>query len=174
MGLYGFDRFIGAENILDTDNAISHLFHKVLHPGFCIYSCKERVFGECQALPKYTDQPQLPGATEITPHVIEELAPSQVKKMMEDDATGVVVIDVGEPAEYRNWHIKQAFSLPLRRLTAEGSGLPTESPVVFVSRIGRRGALAVHMMQDLGYTDVYNLKGGMLAWEAAGFPIAVE
>jgi SulP family sulfate permease len=172
--LYGFDRFIGVENILDTDNAISHLFHKVLHPGFCIYSCKERVFGECQALPKYTDQPQLPGVSEITPHVIEELAPSQVKKMMDDESTGVVVIDVGEPAEYRNWHINGSFSLPLRRLSAEGTGLPTGSPVVFVSRIGRRGSLAVHIMQDLGYTETFNLKGGMLAWEAAGFPIAVE
>ena len=174
VGLYGFDRMIGAENILDIDNAISHLFHKVLHPGFCIYSCKERVFGECQALPKYTDQPQLPGVAEIMPHVIEELAPSQVKKMMDDEATGVVVIDVGEPAEYRNWHIHRSFSLPLRRLSAEGTGLPKESPVIFVSRIGRRGSLAVHIMQDLGYTETFNLKGGMLAWEAAGFPIAVE
>ncbi|MEN8007455.1 MAG: SulP family inorganic anion transporter [Candidatus Krumholzibacteriota bacterium] len=174
VGLYGFDRMIGAENILDIDNAISHLFHKVLHPGFCIYSCKERVFGECQALPKYTDQPQLPGVAEIMPHVIEELAPSQVKTMMEDESSGVVVIDVGEPAEYRNWHIDRSFSLPLRRLSSEGVGLPKESPVIFVSRIGRRGALAVHIMQDLGYTDTFNLKGGMLAWEAAGYPIAVE
>jgi SulP family sulfate permease len=44
--LYGFDRMIGSENILDTDNAISYLFHKVLHAGFCIYACEERVFGE--------------------------------------------------------------------------------------------------------------------------------
>ena len=174
VGLYGFDRMIGGENILDIDNAISYLFHKVLHPGFCCYECKERVFGECQALPKYTDQPRLPGVSEITPHVIEEMAPSQVRRLMEDEASGVVVIDVGEPAEYRNWHIHNSFSLPLRRLTSEGSGLPSEKPVVFVSRIGRRGALAVHIMQDLGYTQTYNLKGGMLAWEAAGFPIAVE
>ncbi len=174
IGLYGFDRMIGAENILDIDNAISFLFHKVLHPGFCCYECKERVFGECQALPKYTDQPRLPGVAEIMPHVIEELGPSEVRKLMNDDASGVVVIDVGEPAEHRNWHIDSSFSLPLRRLTAEGGGLPKDSPLVFVSRVGRRGALAVHIMQDLGYTRTFNLKGGMLAWEAAGYPIAVE
>ncbi len=174
VGLYGFDRMIGAENILDTDNAISHLFHKVLHPGFCCYECKERVFGECQALPKYTDQPRLPGVTEIMPHVIEEIAPSEMKKLMDDESSGVVVIDVGEPVEYRNWHIRRSFSLPLRRLTTEGVGLPKESPLIFVSRIGRRGALAVHIMQDLGYTRIFSLKGGVLAWEAAGYPIAVE
>ena len=174
VGLYGFDRMIGAENILDIDTAISHLFHKVLHPGFCCYECRERVFGECQALPKYTDQPRLPGTAEITPHVIEELAPSEVRKLMDDQSSGAVVVDVGEPTEYRNWHIYHSFSLPLRRLANEGAGLPRESPLVFVSRIGRRGALAVHIMQDLGYTQVYNLKGGMLAWEAEGYPIAVE
>jgi len=174
FNLYGFGEMLGHENILNTDNAINHLFHKVLHPGFCCYECKERVFGECQALPKYTDQPRLPGVAEIMPHVIEELGPSEVRRLMDDDASGVVVIDVGEPAEYRNWHIYSSFSLPLRRLTAEGVGLPKESPLVFVSRVGRRGALAVHIMQDLGYTRTFNLKGGMLAWEAAGFPIAVE
>ena len=172
--LYGFDKMIGESNILDMDNAVGHLFHKVLHPGFCCYECKERVFGECQALPKFTEPLPLPGAAEITPHVIEELAPSEVKKLMADKSSGVVLIDVSEPAEFRNWHIKQAFSLPLRRLTSEGSSLPKENPVVLVSRIGRRSALAIHILQDLGYEEIYNLKGGMLAWEAAGYPIAVE
>jgi rhodanese-related sulfurtransferase len=174
IGLYGFNHMIGGRNILDLDNVVGHLFHKVLHPGFCCYECKERVFGECQALPKFTEPLQLPGAAEITPHVIEELAPSEVKRLMEDESSGVVLVDVSEPAEFRNWHIKQAFSLPLRRLASEGSGLPKDNPVVFVSRIGRRSALAMHILQDLGFTQIYNLKGGMLAWEAAGYPIAVE
>jgi SulP family sulfate permease len=178
IGLYGFDRFIGSENILDTDNALSYLFHKVLHAGFCIYACEERVFGECQALPKETMPEKVtdPTAdpTAIPTHVIDERTPSEVRAMMEDPELGVVLIDVGEPTEFTNWHIHQSFSLPLRRLSREGGGLPKGCPKVFVSRMGRRGALAVHMMQDLGYDQVYNLKGGMLAWEAAGFPIAVE
>jgi len=85
-----------------------------------------------------------------------------------------VVVDVGEPSEFRNWHIDQAFSVPLRRLAAEGPGLPHEGGVVFVSRMGRRSGLAVQIMQDLGYERVFSLRGGMLAWEAGGFPIAVE
>lgn len=174
IGLYGFDRFIGADNILDIDNAVSHLFHKVLHAGVCIYSCEERVFGECQALPKETRPDQADSLAEIPAHLIEELTPSEVRQMMEDPDLGVVLIDVGEPGEFANWHIPQAFSLPLRRLSREGGGLPHNVPKVFVSRMGRRGNLAVHMMLDLGYEKVYSLKGGMLAWEAAGYPIAVE
>ena len=63
--------------------------------------------------------------------------------MMADPDMGVVLIDVGEPAEYANRHIHQSFSLPLRRLSREGGGLPRGCPKVFVSRMGRRGALAV-------------------------------
>ena len=174
IGLYGFERMLGSENILNTDNAISHLFHKVLHPGICIYQCPHRVFGECQALPKDTHATDLPDSAEIPAHRIDELAPSEVRFLMEDPESELVVIDVGEPGEYRNWHIEGSYGLPLRRLAAEGSGLPRSASIVFVSRMGRRGSLAVHIMQDLGFEKVYNLRGGMLAWEAAGFPIAVE
>jgi SulP family sulfate permease len=174
IGLYGFGRMIGSENILDIDNAISHLFHKVLHPGYCIYECGHRVFGECQALPKEPRPEKMPENVGIPAHVIKELTPSELKRMMEDKDSSLVVIDVGEPGEFRDWHIEKAFSLPLRRLSKEGLGLPKEAPLVFVSRIGRRSALAVHIMIDLGFTEVYSLKGGMLAWEAAGYPIAVE
>jgi len=174
IGLYGFERMLGSENILNTDNAISHIFHKVLHPGFCVYECKERVFGECQALPKDSHAANLPELSEIPAHRIQELAPSEVRLLMGDPNSGLVVIDVGEAGEYRDWHIEGSFSLPLRRLTAEGPGLPQDSSVVFVSRMGRRSSLAVHIMQDLGHKKSFNLRGGMLAWEAAGFPIAVE
>jgi rhodanese-related sulfurtransferase len=84
------------------------------------------------------------------------------------------VIDVGEPGEFRNWHIPQARNVPLRLLATEGAFLPRDRALVFVSRIGRRSLLGAGIMQDLGHPEVYTLRGGMLAWEAAGFPIAVE
>ena len=47
----------------------------------------------------------------------------------------------GEPAEFTNWHIHHSFSLPLRRLSREGGGLPKGCPKVFVSRMGRRAVI---------------------------------
>ena len=64
--------------------------------------------------------------------------------------------------------------MPLRMLADDVPLVTTEQSVVFVSRIGRRSTLAAVIMQDYGQTRVFNLKGGMLAWEAAGFPLAVE
>jgi len=174
ISLYGFDRMIGAENILNVDDTIGHMFHKVLHPGICIYECKERVFAECQALPKEQHAVALPTAAEIPDHEVDTLTPSTLKLLMADPETDIVLVDVGEPGEYRNWHIRGSRPIPLRQLTKRGSELLEETSVCFVSRIGRRSALAVCIMQDFGHKEVFSLKGGMLAWEAAGYPIAVE
>ena len=174
---YGFDRLIGPDKILETHDTVGHMFHKVMHPGFCIYNCKERVFAECQALPKDDHAANLPEISEIheiSDHKVEELKPTVLKLLMEDPTTELVVIDVSEPGEFKNWHLHGARLLPLRKLTTEGRELLGKETVVFVSRIGRRSALAVHIMQDLGHRKAFNLQGGMLAWEAAGFPIAVE
>jgi len=174
IGLYGFDRVIGPDHILQSENAISHLFHKVLHPGFCVYECRERVFAECQALPKDDHAVDFQMITENPEHKIEELAPTVLKMLLDDPDEKLLLIDVREKSEYRNWHIKGSRQIPLRKLSEEGPELPPDHSLVFVSRIGRRSELAVEIMQDLGHLRSFNLKGGILAWEAAGYPIAVE
>lgn len=175
ISLYGFDRMLRTENILDSDDSIGHLFHKVLHPGYCIYECKLRVFAECQALPKDDHAAELPAVNGLPEWEIEEIQPSELKELLlSEDGPAVHVVDVGEPGEYRNWHIQQAVSLPLRKLTKLADQLPKDVPIVFVSRTGRRSGLATTMALGLGYQNVSNLRGGMLAWEAAGLPIAVE
>ncbi len=172
--LYGFDRMLGAGNILESDDPIGHMFHKVLHPGFCIYTCPHRVFAECQALPKETVAEGAPHAAEVPTHEVEDLTPTALKLLMDDPTTPLTLIDVGEPGEFRGWHIHGARSLPVRMLIKEKEALLAEDTLVFVSRIGRRSALAAMMVQDMGHERVFHLRGGMLAWEAARLPKAVE
>jgi SulP family sulfate permease len=174
MSLYGFDLVLGTDHLLQTENAISHLFHKVLHPGFCVYECRERVFAECQALPKDDHASDFRLITENPEHVVEELTPTVLKMLMDDPDENLLLIDVRERGEFRNWHIKGSRQIPLRNLSQKGPELPPDHSLVFVSRIGRRSELAVQIMQDLGHLRSFNLKGGILAWEAGGFPIDVE
>jgi len=174
ISLYGFDQTLKRENILEWDDAIAHLFHKVLHPGYCIYECKERVFAECQALPKDDHGANLPDVRSMAAHDITEVQAGVLRDWLDEDAEWIHVVDVGEPGEYRNWHIQQAESIPLRKMGKRVNELPQEKPIVFVSRTGRRSGLAVVMALEAGHKEVYNLHGGMLAWRAAGLPVAVE
>ncbi len=172
--LYGFDEVLGLKNILNDTDTISHLFHKVLHPGFCVYDCRHRVFAECQALPKDDHAANLPKDTEIADHEIDTVTPTTLKLLLADPYDEMVLFDVREPSEFKKWHIPGAINTPLRLLADDAPLVTTEQSVVFVSRIGRRSALAAVIMQDYGHSRVFNLKGGMLAWEASGYPLAVE
>ncbi len=174
MHLYGFDEVLGYRNILNEEDTISYLFHKLLHPGFCVYECQERVFAECQALPKDDHAANLPEDADISDHKIEHITPTALKLIKDDPEDELLLIDVREPTEYRKWHIPGSVNMPLRSLVDDVPIMTTDQSVVFVSRIGRRSALAVVIFQDFGMQRVFNLKGGMLAWEAAGFPLAVE
>ena len=48
--------------------------------------------------------------------------------------------------------------------------LPTDRTVVCICRVGGRSGAVAAALADAGY-DVRNLDGGMLAWEAAGYPV---
>lgn len=52
-------------------------------------------------------------------------------------------------------------------LPAVGSG----KPIVLVCASGNRSGAAAQMLADLGYSDVYNLRGGFSAFASAGGPV---
>lgn len=176
MAASGFYKMLGPHHFLQRDEAISYLFHKVLEPSICIYECPLRVFAECQALPKWSYGSKIPDEAVHPEHAIQSWLPSQLKeRLSQNGATPTpLIIDVREPAEYRKGHIPQARLLPMRLIPKEGKSLPTDRPIILICRIGRRSRLAGGILKDMGYTDIHNLQGGILAWEAAGYPLAVE
>jgi SulP family sulfate permease len=176
MASIGFDHFLGYDHFLEREDAISYLFHKVLDPSVCIYECDARVFAECQALPKYDYGSHLLDQARIAEHILSQWLPSRLKVELEQDGTSppLLLVDVREPREYQAGHIPKSQLLPLRLIPSQGQTLPVDRRLVLVCRTGRRSRLAAHILQDMGYTQVCNLQGGMLAWEAAGYPVAVE
>jgi SulP family sulfate permease len=176
MVTIGFQQTIGPDHHLDSRDAISHLFHKVLDPSVCIYECDRRVFAECQALPKYPYGPPQEPAVEIPDHMVAHWLPSQLRLCLDNPQSmgDPVLVDVRELTEYEKGHIPHTTLIPLRKIREDGMHLPKDRTVVLICRSGRRSTLAAIILQDLGYTNIYNMKGGMLAWEAAGYPVSVE
>lgn len=67
------------------------------------------------------------------------------------------------------------LSIPYNQIAEPGSlaQLPNdkEAKIVLYCRSGRMSAMAAEALVKLGYTNIWNLKGGMLEWEQAGFEI---
>ena len=93
-----------------------------------------------------------------------------VQKINHNDA---IVIDVREPAEIAQGKIPKAKHIPLGELKgrlAEMEKYKTK-PIIVVCRSGNRSAGACGVLAKNGFTDVYNLAGGMVAWGQANLPV---
>lgn len=80
------------------------------------------------------------------------------------------ILDVREPWEYEQGHIKGAQLIPLGELSTRLDELPENGPIHVVCRSGNRSAQASALLVQAGRSDVINISGGMLAWAAAGLP----
>ncbi len=83
-----------------------------------------------------------------------------------------LVLDVREPNEFAAGHIANAKHIPLAQLSSTLKTLEKykDKAIVVNCRSGARSAMACGVLRKNGYTQVYNLKGGIQAWEQAGLP----
>ncbi|MBI3140442.1 MAG: MBL fold metallo-hydrolase [Rhodocyclales bacterium] len=86
-----------------------------------------------------------------------------------------LVLDVREPEEYRGelGHVPGAILLPLKELAARAGEIEAwrQKHVVAICRAGVRSTTAAAILTSLGFEQVSNLKGGMLAWNDAGLTV---
>ncbi len=84
------------------------------------------------------------------------------------------LLDVREQAEWdTDGYIEGAVLVPLRTIAASLDALPADkgAPIVIYCKAGTRGAIAMTVVQMLGYTNVRNMAGGIMGWINAGFPV---
>lgn len=84
-----------------------------------------------------------------------------------------VVVDVREPDEFKSGHLLNAKHIPLGKLSDRVGELERyrDRPIVVVCRSGNRSATACALLSRQGFTQVYNLSGGVTAWQKAGLPL---
>jgi len=87
-------------------------------------------------------------------------------------ATGAVVaLDVRSPAEREQKSIPGSISVPLNHLRERVGELPVDRPLLVYCAGGYRSAIAASLLQQLGFSDVSELAGGIAAWDAAKLPL---
>lgn len=100
---------------------------------------------------------------------VYDIAPAELEQVL----SNVKLVDVREPSEYVGelGHIPGADLVPLGSLPDHLNELPKDKTVVFVCRSGNRSAQAAAYATTNGWTNVYNMKGGMLLWNSLLLPV---
>lgn len=86
---------------------------------------------------------------------------------------GVVVLDVRTRDEFNQGHITGAINIDVETDTFENevSKLDKNATYAVYCRSGRRSLLAVDAMAGFGFTTMFNLKNGIIEWQAQGLPV---
>ncbi|MFO7592982.1 MAG: rhodanese-like domain-containing protein [Pseudomonadota bacterium] len=101
----------------------------------------------------------------------KEIGPTEsVQILNHEDA---LMLDVREDSEYKEGHILDSTHIPLGKLNERLKELEKyrQKPIIVSCRSGHRSANACAKLRKNGFENLYNLKGGVMAWQNAGLPL---
>ncbi|WP_078553513.1 rhodanese-like domain-containing protein [Bacillus alkalicellulosilyticus] len=102
----------------------------------------------------------------VTTSGIEQISTEQLAEMMADEQNqDVFFVDVRETNEFTAGHIAGMTNVPLSTLEENAHLIPNDQKVVVFCRSGKRSLQASNTLKGLGYNNLINVKGGMLAWK---------
>lgn len=100
---------------------------------------------------------------------VEDIDPKELWEKREQ----VFIIDVRRPDEFEGelGHIPGAKHIVLDTLPDRMDEIPADKTVVFVCKSGGRSGRAAAFAKEEGLENVFNMKGGMLAWNQLNFQV---
>lgn len=103
---------------------------------------------------------------------IKEIEIFDVKRLLDTEQKGIRLIDVRSPMEVASGVIPGATNIPLHLLPMSLDKIPDHSEIVLYCRTGARSAQACAYLSSLGRNNVYNMRGGIMAWLQGGLAVA--
>jgi len=93
----------------------------------------------------------------------------EAKAMIESDSS-LEILDVRTVQEFAQGHLKGAINVPLSDLPSRTGELEKNRLILVYCQSGNRSAQASSILVKAGFTDVYNMEGGIMAWTNSGYP----
>jgi len=84
---------------------------------------------------------------------------------------GVFVLDVRRQDEWDAYHVANTTLITLDELPNRLSELPRDKEIVVICHSGNRSSQGRDILLNAGFTQVTSMSGGLIAWNAAGYPL---
>jgi len=94
-------------------------------------------------------------------------------RILSEKSSGIYILDVRTPGEFNSGHLANAENIDFndRKFSAEILSLDKNKPTYVYCLSGGRSTQAAQILSREGFTNVYNLAGGITAWRNAKLPI---
>jgi rhodanese-related sulfurtransferase len=81
----------------------------------------------------------------------------------------MVILDVRTTEEFAIEHIEGAINIPVDELENRIGELDKKDELLVYCRTGSRSSRAVDTLTKNGFTKIFHMNGGIVAWKNAGF-----
>ena len=100
-----------------------------------------------------------------------QLGTLEVTRLMNQG--GTLVLDIREGEDFAAGHLPRARHIPLSQLPNRVEEIVKykEKPVIVTCRNGTRAGAASRVLKQAGFKSVFELRGGLIAWEQASLPV---
>lgn len=98
--------------------------------------------------------------------MVKDITPQELREWL-DTQVSVTLLDVREDHEFAEAHIEGSMHAPLSCWSCVDDiyeTLPQGVPIVMICRAGSRSFQAAHRLSTCADEQIYNLKGGLIAW----------
>ena len=96
---------------------------------------------------------------------MRQLTAAELKAWLDDPSRErPVLLDVREPWEVQICALPDAVHVPMREVPARAGEIDPEAPVVAICHHGARSMQVAMFLERNGYSNTYNLSGGVDAW----------
>lgn len=106
--------------------------------------------------------------TSCSTSVANKVSPKEFADVIKNSS--VVIVDVRTPAEYASGHLANAVNVDFESADFKSNVAQLDKAKTYAvyCRSGNRSGQAVKVMEDAGFTNLYDLDGGINDWVAAG------
>ena len=102
---------------------------------------------------------------------VKQLTPDEANQLIKQQ--DAIVLDVRNGGEIASGKVPHALNIPLGTLEARLFELEPyrNKPIIVNCQLGGRSLSACQILKNHGFTDIYNLKGGIAAWLQSNLPV---
>jgi rhodanese-related sulfurtransferase len=102
---------------------------------------------------------------------VRDIAPGEATRLINHE--NAVLVDMRNDKDYRDGHIVNAVQVPADKNEAAGKLEKfRDRPLIVCCRSGNQSLRLCTELSKQGFASVYNLKGGLNAWQQAGLPLS--